>query len=610
MPTFSDYRGSASRPDTPAHVRWGVRIPMRDGVTLNAMVFIPRDSRGRAPVVFEMTPYGIDAFYGSALEFASHGITFALIDSRGRGDSEGEFEMFEVDINDTVDAIEWLSRQSWCDGQVAMYGGSYSGANQWTAAKAGHRALKTITPWGAGCPGIDVSAGGVPFVGHLSWHLLTSGRDTYWGMGADSGYWAEMLAQIYRENRPAAELPEMAGIQRPKFLQSLRDPYYALRAMTFLPTDDEIRRIDMPILSSTGHYDSTHPGTLYHFRRFEQLASEAARRKHYLVIGPWHHAGMDGTDRVGDLQFGPEAKVDMAEVRRQWFRWSFGLGDKPAFLQHRIMYYMAGAEEWRGCDTLDEAFSTTTSLYFRSADGSAGDLFHSGQLCTEPVDTPADTYIADPFDTEIIEMELRKRSIARPSKDNTAIQYPEPLRGLQWQLAGEDPTDSAFAYNLRGQGVVYHSAPLVDDLEIAGTPQLQLWLTLDAPDTDVVALLYEILPDDGSSILLWSDILRLRYRNGWRKPELATPGVPFEFTFGMPKFMSRRIGRGSRLRLIVRSPASINYQKNLHSGKPPSDELPGDARRCTVMLHHEPGRQSVLRLPVSQLTTSGGHEDR
>lgn len=609
MTIHSDNSETAGRPANPAHVRWGVRIPMRDGATLNAMVFTPKDSPAAGPVVFEMTPYGIDAFYGSALQFALHGLAFVLIDCRGRGESDGEFEMFEVDINDTVDAIEWLSRQPWCDGQVATYGGSYSGANQWTAAKACHPALKTITPWGAGCPGIDVSAGGVPFIGHLSWHLLTSGRDTYWGMGADSGYWAEMLAKLYRENRPAAELPAMAGITRPKFLQSLRDPYYALKAMTFLPTDDEIRRMDLPILSSTGHYDSTHPGTLYHFLRFEKIASEKARKKHHLVIGPWHHAGMDGTDRVGDLQFGPQAKIDMADIRRQWFKWAFGRGDKPAFLQHRIMYYMAGAEEWRGCDTLEEAFTSRKSFYFRS-DGSARDIFHSGALVTEQANSAPDEYVADPFDTEIIEMELRKRAIARPSKDHTAIQFPEPLRGLQWQLAGEDPTDSAFAYNLRGQGVVYHSAALAEDLEIAGTPELSLWLTLDAPDADVVALLYEILPDDGSSILLWSDIQRLRYRKSWRQPELATPGVPFEVTFSMPKFMSRRLRRGSRLRLVIRSPASINYQKNLHSGKPNIEELPGDARRCTVKLHHEPGRQSVLRLPVSLPTRPGGLSDR
>lgn len=600
MPIISDNQQDSARIRLPADVQWGVRIPMRDGVSLNAMVFRPRGRKDPGPVVFEMTPYGIDAFYAGGKDFAAHGLNFVLIDSRGRGDSGGVFDMFEVDVNDTVDAIDWLSRQAWCDGQVAMYGGSYSGANQWTAAKACHPALKTITPWGAGCPGVDINGGGIPFIGHVSWHLLTSGNDTYWQMGADSGMWADLLATLYRDNRSAAELPRIAGIRRPKFEQCLRDPYYALTAMTFLPTEEELRHIDMPILSSTGHYDSTHPGTLWHFQRFEQHASEQARRKHFLVIGPWQHAGMDGNDSVGALQFAPQAKVDMATVRYEWFRWAFGMGEKPAFLQHRIMYYMAGAEEWRGCDTLEEAFSTKKN-FFMSSDGVANDLFHSGRLHEDERATPADRYVNDPFDTGIIEMELFRRPIDRASKGNTTIQYPDPLRGLQWQLAGEDPTEQAYAYNLRGQGVVYHSEALPTDLEIAGTPELSLWLTIDTPDTDVVALLYEVLPDDASTILLWSDLLRLRYRNGWREPQLAEPGEPFHFSFGMPKFMSRRLRQGSRLRLVVRAPASINYEKNKNSGKPVTDEGPADARRCTVLLHHEPGRQSVLTLPITRV---------
>jgi predicted acyl esterase len=598
MTINSDNRQSAARISLPARVRWGVRIPMRDGITLNAMVFQPRDQRGSGPVVFEMTPYGIDAFYAAGKDFAAHGLGFVLIDSRGRGDSQGEFEMFEIDVNDTVDVIDWLARQDWCDGQVAMYGGSYSGANQWTAAKAGHPALRTITPWGAGCPGVDLNGGGIPFIGHLSWHLLTSGHDTYWQMSADSGLWCDELARLYRENRSALDLPRLAGIARPKFEQSLRDPFYALKAMTFLPTEEEIGRMNMPILSSTGHYDSTHPGTLWHFKRFEQFASEEARSKHYLVIGPWNHAGMDGADSVGALAYSPAAKVDMAGIRYEWFKWAFGIGEKPAFLRHRIMYYMAGAEEWRGCDTLEEAFSTRRS-FFMSSDGEANDLFHSGRLHEDERATAADRYVNDPFDGEIVEMELFRRAVPRSSKDRTTIQYPDPVRGLQWQIAGEDPTEQAYAYNLRGQGVVYHSAPLVEELEIAGQPELTLWLTLDTPDTDVVALLYEVLPDDGSSILLWSDLQRIRYSGSWRKPELATPGEPFQFKFGMPKFMSRRLRRRSRLRLVVRAPGSIHYQKNLNSGKPICDETPEDARQCTVLLHHEPTRQSMLTLPIA-----------
>jgi putative CocE/NonD family hydrolase len=599
MPVLSDNAQLAARVRNLADVRWGVRVPMRDGVMLNAMVFSPRGQRAPLPVVFEMTPYGIDAFYVAAVQFAAQGLVFALIDSRGRGDSGGEFEMFEVDVNDTVDAIDWLSRQDWCDGQVAMYGGSYSGANQWTAVKNPHPALKTITPWGAGCPGVDVGAGGIPYINHVSWHLLTSGRDTYWGMGADAGIWAEWLATIYCENRSAEELPALAGIVRPKFLQSLRDPFYALKSQTFIPTEAELKRIDIPILSSTGHYDSTHPGTLFHFKRFEQHASEDARRKHYFVIGPWNHAGMDGADSVGDLRFAPQAKLDLGAVRMQWFKWAFGLGEKPAFLTHRIMYYMAGAEEWRGCDTLDEAFREKKSYFLGSRDG-AGDIFHSGYLHETQGDSPPDRYVSDPFDSEIIAKELVRRPIARPQAEGTAIQYPDPLRGLQWQIAGEDPTDPSYAYDLRGQGVVYHSAPLPEDMEIAGTPELSLWLTIDTPDTDVVALLYEILPDDGSSILLWSDLQRLRYRDGRLEPDLVQPGQPFQFSFAMPKFMSRRLRRGSRLRLVVRSPASIVYQKNLNSAKPVCEQRPYDARPCTVLLHHEPGMQSVLRLPIAR----------
>jgi predicted acyl esterase len=64
--------------------------------------------------------------------------------------------------------------------------------------------------------------------------------------------------------------------------------------------------------------------------------------------------------------------------------------------------------------------------------------------------------------------------------------------------------------------------------------------------------------------------------------------------------MSRRVRRGSRLRLVVRSPASIQYQKNLNSGRPVIDETPADARRCRVLVHHETGRQTVLRLPVAR----------
>jgi len=595
----SDISAANPPPDDATRVLRAVRIPMRDGVVLNAMVFLPRGATDPVPVVMQMTPYGLDVFYATGRRFTGHGLALAVIDCRGRGDSQGRFEMFETDINDTVDAIDWLAKQGWCDGQIAMYGGSYSGTNQWIAAKSRPSALKGIAPWGAAYLGVDLPPGGIPFIGHLTWYILTGGQDTLWGLASDTAGWARRLADLYVRHGSALELAREFGLENSPYAKILRDPFYAMRAMTFLPTDDEIRQIDIPILSSTGHYDSTHPGTLQHFLRHEEFGSARARAKHSLVIGPWHHAGMDGTDVVSGLSFGPAARLEMAEVRLQWFRWVFGLGEKPQFLSHRIMYYMAGAEQWRGGDSLDEIIGEPRR-WFLSSQGGANDIFHSGDLGETPADTPSDRFVADPFDFDIIKLELGKRSWPRPHKEGTSLTFPDPIRGLHLQIAGEDPTDQAFAYNLNGQGVIYHSAPLQQDFEIAGFPQLDLWLTLDAPDTDLIALLSEILPEDGDSILIWSNMLRLRYRDSWREPVLAEPGVPFSARFTMPKFMSRRLRKGSRLRLVIRSPASIQFQKNLNSGKEVADERPEDARRCTVQVLHEPGRQTVLTLPTAR----------
>ena len=575
------------------------RIPMRDGVTLHAAIFLPSGMREKCPVVMQMTPYGIDAFVPLGRRFASAGLALALVDCRGRGSSDGEFEMFETDCTDTIDAIDWLSKQDWCDGQVSMHGGSYSGVNQWIAAKSMHPALKGIAPWGASYPGIDVPPGGVPFVGHLGWYVLTAGRDTQWQMSADSEFWLQQLAEAYRTNTNVADLAKQLGVTRSTFETVLRDPFYAMRAMTFLPTEEEMRAIDIPILSSTGHYDSTHAGTVYHYLEHQRLGTPEALEKHHLVLSPWHHAGMDGTRTVGGLQFGPAGQVDMGAVRIQWYRWIFGLGEKPDFLSHRVMFYMGGAEEWRGADSLEAVTGAVRKWYLSSGPEGAQDIFHSGTLGLDPQEGPADYFVADPFDDTIINVELTRRPLERPVKQDTAILYADPVRGMHLQIAGEDPTDQAFAYNLNGQGVIYHSAPFDNDFEIAGIPQLDMWLTLSTPDTDMVALLSEILPEDGQSILLWSNILRLRYRKSWQEPQLAEPGKPINASFFVPRFISRRLRRGSRLRLVLRSPGSIHFQKNLNSGKPVFEETEADAIRCEVLVHHEPGMQTILHLPIA-----------
>jgi putative CocE/NonD family hydrolase len=123
---------------------WGVKIPMRDGVHLNATVFKPKAMPAPLPVVFTLTPYIADSYEDRASCFARHGYVFALVDVRGRGNAEGAFEPFANEARDGYDIVEWLARQPWPNGKVAMWGGSYAGFDQWATLKEHPPHLATI----------------------------------------------------------------------------------------------------------------------------------------------------------------------------------------------------------------------------------------------------------------------------------------------------------------------------------------------------------------------------------------------------------------------------------------------------------------------------------
>ncbi len=136
-------------PATDYDIRWGVKIPMRDKVELNATLYLPHASDGsvpKLPVVFTLTPYISDTYHPRGAYFASHGYVFALVDVRGRGNSGGEFEPFAQEPPDGHDVVEWLAQQPFCDGKVAMWGGSYGGYCQWATAKEFPPHLATIVP--------------------------------------------------------------------------------------------------------------------------------------------------------------------------------------------------------------------------------------------------------------------------------------------------------------------------------------------------------------------------------------------------------------------------------------------------------------------------------
>jgi putative CocE/NonD family hydrolase len=157
--------------------------------------------------------------------------------------------------------------------------------------------------------------------------------------------------------------------------------------------------------------------------------------------------------------------------------------------------------------------------------------------------------------------------------------------------------DQSSALNLNGNGTVYHSEPFAAAAEISGQVKLTLWMSLDVPDTDFQASLYEILPN-GGSVLLTSDYLRARFRDSTQKESLVPAGQAVRYDFTGFSWFSRRISKGSRLRLVIVSPNTPGVEKNYNSGGVVADETAKDARTAHVTLYHDAAHPSALEIPV------------
>ena len=145
--------------------------------------------------------------------------------------------------------------------------------------------------------------------------------------------------------------------------------------------------------------------------------------------------------------------------------------------------------------------------------------------------------------------------------------------------------------------MVYHTEPFREPTEVTGFAKLKLWLKMDVPDTDLEADLYEILPD-GGSVSLSSASMRARYRESLREAKLVPAGATEEYVFDNFTFFSRRIAKGSRLRLIVSSINSTGTQKNYNSGGVVAAETGKDAKTAHINLIHDAEHPSRLELPI------------
>jgi N-acetylated-alpha-linked acidic dipeptidase len=112
--------------------------------------------------------------------------------------------------------------------------------------------------------------------------------------------------------------------------------------------------------------------------------------------------------------------------------------------------------------------------------------------------------------------------------------------------------------------LVYTSAPVDEPLEVTGYVRLVLYAASSAPDTDFTGRLLDVSPG-GVARTLSEGILRARYRKGFDRPELLTPGEPVELSIDLGATGNVFLP-GHRIRLEVSSSNFPRFDRNPNTG--------------------------------------------
>jgi putative CocE/NonD family hydrolase len=536
-----------------------VPIAMRDGTKLTANIFMPKEG-GPFPVILMRTPYGKPAASsGEAKGYTAKGYVFVAEDCRGRGNSEGVWDPFRYDPEDGFDTQEWVGHQSWCNGKIGTTGGSYVGWTQWASAPHPSKYLTAMAPI---VPFADVYHQIAYPGGALQLSLLFGWGAGVGGLPLNPAKFMDAFKDLPLQNWDDAHGKNIFFLDD-WVAHSTFDDYWKKRGI-----NGDYENITVPILNIGGWYDIFSKTTLDLVQSVrDKSKSRLARRNQFAVMGPWGH-GVGG-QKLGDLDFGADAKLNLGELQSQWF--DYWLKDKETGVQNWPAYkiFVMGENRWRSENEWPLARTKWTSAYLHSS-GKANSANGNGIL---DLDTPQseepDKFSYDP---------------ANPVPTKGGNNLVGPPTGPYDQTAVEDRQDV----------LVYTSKALEHSFEITGPVKMILYAGSTARDTDFTAKLVDVHPD-GKAYLLCDGIVRARYRDSETTPELIEPGKVYKYEIDL-WVTSNVFLTGHRVRVEVSSSNFPRFDRNPNTGH--AFGADAELAEAKQTIYHDAEHPSHLILPL------------
>jgi uncharacterized protein len=567
--------GELSAQELPYVLLEDVRVPMRDGTYLAGYISYPRNATS-SPVLLRLNCYARPNDVKNTERIfqlsTSLGYAFAEFNTRGKGNSEGEVEPFETDGDDAYDLIDWLSKQSWSNGEVGMNGGSYLGFTQWAALKKPHPALKTIVPMAAVAPGIDFPMPhGVFMTYTLRWlNFTTNNKFSEDDLFDDDKHWKNLSTKYFQNGVPFSRYDSLDNNPRKIFQRWISHPTFDDYWSSFLPTTkEEFARIKIPILSVTGYFDDDQRGAFYYYNLHNKFGDPESVKSHYLLIGPYDHYTAQGARHYASHQnhnFDSSAYINKIQLNIQWFNHIFKGASRPAILKDRVNYYLIGAG-WQHGPSLQAIAPDTLTQYL-----SAGPKVHHLNI------------------------------------DASAKTKTELSMNFNFGLDASDTiTTSAPGENYlhRENQLIFESAPLEKDFDLIGSPVADLNIKLTGvKDADIRILFFEVTRD-GTSLILSEMDQRLSHATDVRKRIFLKANKIHRLRMEDTYFIAKRISKGSRIRFIVHLLHTPAHQKNYGSGKDVSLETKADITEGKLSIVIDKNHKSAVHLPGKTSSTPG-----
>lgn len=545
-------------------------IKMRDGITLSSRTWRP-DNDAKVPTVFVMTPYIADNRHRQGQFFASNDYAFIAVNQRGRGESEGEFTPLQNIAYDGCDVIDWIKKQPWSDGQVVMHGGSYTGMTQWQIAAKCSDKLSAIAPVAPVYPGEDFPIIRNEYIDTypIHWLAYVSGNTSNSSIFFDNDYLTDISKPITQGDKSFADLDELYGLKTSFFDLWLNQIGDGSLWDADNPTAEEMAKIDLPIMSLTGHFDADQPGTLRYYREHMAAAKRTARDKHFLIMGPWTHRGTRNPAKEhAGLSFGENSLVNMQKLHLDFYNWALKGGERPSALKDQVTYYTMNTNEWYSAKELESISSRALTLYF------------SDQAHVDPdVNLPA------------------FKVLEAPSRLPAHIPFKsDPLTTFKIPEIPENYLTDSTMFEIPNSFYV-QSGPIDEAVTLSGQWELVLYLEMDAPDADIITSLSAIRPD-GTTVNINGTLKRARFRQGAHKEELVKPGQILEYRFAPAKWHSVALEAGTQFRVQIAPAIFPSLQKNFNSGKKLGHETKDDARIASIKVHMSEDHPSRIIIPI------------